>query len=758
MRMQTPSAIYLDARLSPALAVSPELLRIKPRRRSWTDAHEERTHPLLYDETLRWLAASDRIVSDQAARALLEVKEGRLHVNEGHARWSTYLRAFVPMTARWCQQEMRRARALRDYPALAAAWAAGALSKSHLRVVLRAVAPETEEAWLQRASGATVRELEDLATRVREADGGVRAATGALPDAKDRPFQAASGEQNDAGEAGVAEQDDPEEARSTRRIVMAPPGVAVLVSQAVDVARKMAAYQIGMGAAVEMMAMEMMAGLMECSLPSDSSEGAAPDVGHATHDARAAAPHGLDAAPDIGEAAPRRDTLSPLLMLAHRRSDPRPCSERAGSQHGATSVDGRCESGGPAAHARRSISLGDHVDLRREMGIGWEHIHRQMEAATGRWRDLPSDLHEVLIHGAPAEDAGAHERVVFWTGLQGRLDAVRGRLLRIVEEGYLSNSLGFAGFGQYVRERMGLSLRDAHELVRLDRALERLPVAFGMYASGRLGRRAAWLLSRVASSRTDRAWTHFAMTHTLRLLEVVVEGALLKREVDPERWKHDGGLPPQDVTFADALRACSHLKGVVPGGDAAARVEFLLDPEQLACYEATLERLREVDRRDRTLGDDRPAGGDRPEWWGLAVMAQYFLNCYGDEDRLACPARLRRMFHRIVIERDNYTCRAPECLQRGGLEADHMDLRSLGGQTTHENMIALCAADHRFMKHTAGTLALSGMAPDRVTVRMGSRAYFNDCLIEPALNEALLDEDPWRPIGALTEYQAAGVQ
>ena len=684
MSMQPPAAIHLDARLSPALSVSPELLSIRPHRGSWASARARRSHPLLYDETLRWLAASDRIVSDQAARALLDVKEGRLHVQEGHARWSTYIRAFVPMTARWCQQEMRRARALRDYPALAAAWAAGTLSKSHLRVVLRAVTPETEDAWLQRASGATVRELEEMAARERE-----------------------------------KEADDPDEARPTRHVVMAPPGVAVLVSEAVDVARKMATYQIGIGAAVEMMAMEMMAGLNEYPRSSGSVT-EAPSVG----------PHVEEMAPHVSvllrqeerkAAASRQESASPNGHPEERAQHPGDADPRGV---------------GPEARGRRSVSLGDHLDLRREMGVGWERIHQQMEEATGRWRDLPSDLREVLIEGAPAEDAGAHERVVFWTGLQGRLDAVRGRLLRIVEEEYLSSSLGFAGFGQYVRERMGLSLRDAHELVRLDRALERLPVAFRMYASGRLGRRAGWLISRVASSKTDRAWTRFAMTHTLRLLEVVVEGAVLKREADPEGWKRDGGLPPQDATFADALRACSYLSGgghVAGGGEATARVEFLLDPEQRACYEATLGRLREV------------SGLDRPEWWGLAAMAQHFLNCYGDEDRLASPARLRRMFHRIVIERDNYSCRAPECLQRGGLEADHMEMRSAGGQTTHENMVSLCAADHRFMKHTAGSLALSGEAPNRITVRMGSRAYYNDRLTEPALNEAHLDEDPWTP-------------
>jgi len=632
-------AILLDARLSPAVAVSPGLFRIAPPHRWWPDSRSEQAHPLLYDETLRWLAASDRIVSDEAARALLEVKERKLHVKEGHARWSTYLRAFVPMSARWCQQEMRRARGLRDYPSLAAAWAAGVLYKSHLRIVLRVVTPETEEVWLQRASGATVRELEEMAGGEPDAADGAGAASGTVCESNDA-CAAGSAQPDCAGGPGAADQrhacgakrqDDPEEARSTRRVVMAPAGVAVLVSEAVEVARKMAGYQVGVGAAVEMMAMETMAGLNEYAPPSDSSR-----------------PEGM--------------------FIASR--------------------------------ARRNVSLGDHVDLRREMGIGWERIHEQMEAATGRWRDLPSDLRDVLMRGAPAADAGAHERAVFWTGLQGRLDAVRGRLLRIVEERYLSRPLGFAGFGQYVRERMGLSPRDAHELVRLDRALERLPAAFRVYASGRLGRRAAWLLSRVATSRTDREWTQFAVTHTLRLLEAVVEGALLKREADPKKWEHDGGLPPQDVTFANALRACSYLKGAALGADATSRVEFLLDPEQLACYEATLKGIHEV------------SGLDRPEWWGLAVMARHFLNCYGDEDRLASPARLRRMFHRLVIERDNYTCWAPECLQRGRLEADHMELRSVGGQTTHENMVALCAADHRFMKHMAGTLALSGEAPE----------------------------------------------
>ncbi len=116
----------------------------------------------------------------------------------------------------------------------------------------------------------------------------------------------------------------------------------------------------------------------------------------------------------------------------------------------------------------------------------------------------------------------------------------------------------------------------------------------------------AWLLSRVATSRIDRAWTQFAMTHTLGLLEVATEDALLKQETDPQGWKSGGSLPPQDATFASALRACSYFKGVAPGDHATARVEFFLDPEQLTCYEVTLERLRELGARNRAAGDARP--------------------------------------------------------------------------------------------------------------------------------------------------------
>ncbi|MCI0673773.1 MAG: hypothetical protein L0Y64_25265, partial [Myxococcaceae bacterium] len=193
----------------------------------------------------------------------------------------------------------------------------------------------------------------------------------------------------------------------TRR-VPAPAGVAVILDEVTEVARKVAGYHVRAGQALEMMAAEVISGLPARAGPSaEAVSGQAPPGG------------------DRG----------------------------AGYRAGNGSV------------------LGDHEELRREPGPGWEAIHRDMERLTGLWSELPKDLPEVILTGAPPDDAGAHERVQFYSAVMGRLDAVRGRLLRVVEDRRHAGRLRFSGLGQYVRERMGLSFREARDLIRLDRAL-----------------------------------------------------------------------------------------------------------------------------------------------------------------------------------------------------------------------------------------------------------------------------------------------
>ncbi len=202
---------------------------------------------------------------------------------------------------------------------------------------------------------------------------------------------------------------------------------------------------------------------------------------------------------------------------------------------------------------------------------------------------------------------------------------------------------------------------------------------------------------------------------------------MLRRETDPEDWRRDGGLPPCGASFADATRMCSLLRtaaGLSPRP--TARIQLLLDIHQQAVYRQALAALRAA------------YGAGRPEWWYLGALARHFLDTWQhvDDD-------VRRTIARKVIQRDNYTCAAPECLQRGGLESDHVDPRSQGGSDEGWNQAPECHRDHHVLRHGVGSLKLWGRAPDELYVMAGSRLYRKDRLIRPVFRDAQLDADPW---------------
>ncbi len=608
-----------------------------------------------YDRILRWLMASDQTVSIHLSRALVEVQDSRLYRHEGHVLWSAYLKAFVPLTQRWCQQEMSRERKLRLFPRLAAAFEQGRLCKSRVRVILKAVTAQTEEIWLAWGTTFSVRKLEILA--------------------QEEMAKGKAAESELAREPRQHDQQSADPPRRRRRVVNAPPAVAVLVAEAVDLARKVEGYQVSRGAAIEAMAMEAMSGVHRW-------------------------PDGVEEKP------PENDV---------------------------------CRGG-------ESI-LGDHQALIRELGRTWEEAHRQREESSGQWSKLSWEFPEVILEGAPADDASAHQRVVFWSQVQGRLDAVRGRLLRFVRGYLLTEDLRFEGLGQYARDRMGLTAREAEDLIRLDDELSDLPVVFRMYAAGRLGRSAAWLVAKVVrmtrDKRAERAWVAYALAHTFRKLEAAVEAAELHRQADWRDFERNGGRPPQDKSFAEVLRMCSHFKEAHEAKEQddepdrpMARVTFVLDEEQVATYEQALRVLRGL------------YGEDRPEWWCVAVMARHFLETYADADE-----HMKKSLARRVIQRDEYTCAAAECLRRGGLEADHIKLKSRMGPSEESNESSLCGPHHRHIKHEMGALTLYGKAPDDLWVKMGERLYHKDRVVQPELDEKILDEDPWGVNEAVMAYR-----
>jgi hypothetical protein len=93
-----------------------------------------------------------------------------VHLELGYATVLEYLERVLGYTPRVAKDRLRIARALTQLPATTAALAAGQLSVSAVRELVRVAVAETEDAWVAAASGKTVRELEEMVRGRRHGD------------------------------------------------------------------------------------------------------------------------------------------------------------------------------------------------------------------------------------------------------------------------------------------------------------------------------------------------------------------------------------------------------------------------------------------------------------------------------------------------------------------------------------------------------------------------------------------------------------
>ncbi|HEY5938393.1 MAG TPA: DUF222 domain-containing protein, partial [Kofleriaceae bacterium] len=96
------------------------------------------------------------------ARLLREAESLRIWEQVGCATMLEYLERELGYTPRDGRDRLRVARALGDLPEVEANLASGELKHSAVRELVRVVTPETEQAWLDRARGKSVREIETL--------------------------------------------------------------------------------------------------------------------------------------------------------------------------------------------------------------------------------------------------------------------------------------------------------------------------------------------------------------------------------------------------------------------------------------------------------------------------------------------------------------------------------------------------------------------------------------------------------------------
>jgi hypothetical protein len=292
-------------------------------------------------------------------------------------------------------------------------------------------------------------------------------------------------------------------------------------------------------------------------------------------------------------------------------------------------------------------------------------------------------------------------RVLFRKEQQG--EAEIGPLLRYVRRRRVYRALGYATLAAYAQDELGMSIRKAQMLMRIERVAPLCEEFERSYRSGEL----SWakadilapLLERDTLGRWPRAWVEHALGVTVRRLRDDVESACELFDTDRERWRRTGGL--QEPAGDDA-QFCAKPNDP----EESQELRVWARAEVRALFWAAIHTVRR--RVERSTGR-LPSAGE-----AFALMLEHASFAWGVD------APVSRALH--IFERDDWRCAVPGCSSRRNLQAHHIVFRALGGADEDHNLITLCAFHHLRGAHR-GSLRVTGEAPGRVRFALGIRAH-----------------------------------
>src|SRR4051812_33472880 len=122
------------------------------------------------DRALRSIRRRRAALDAEEARWLREAEELQIWRPLGMVSMLDYLERAMGYAPRTAQDRLRVARALGSLPRLTRALAAGELAFSAVRELTRVVTPATEGAWIARARGKNLREIEDSVAHRKPGD------------------------------------------------------------------------------------------------------------------------------------------------------------------------------------------------------------------------------------------------------------------------------------------------------------------------------------------------------------------------------------------------------------------------------------------------------------------------------------------------------------------------------------------------------------------------------------------------------------
>ncbi|MBA3451996.1 MAG: HNH endonuclease [Deltaproteobacteria bacterium] len=309
------------------------------------------------------------------------------------------------------------------------------------------------------------------------------------------------------------------------------------------------------------------------------------------------------------------------------------------------------------------------------------------------------------------------------------LDASEAFWLREAERLQIWRPLGMVSILDYMERVLGYAPRTAQDRLRVARALAHLPVLTeSLGEANGLTFSAVRELVRVATPDTEALWLEAATGKNQRELEELVAGHAPGDHpddpADPEIRMHDVRYKLLPATFA-LLRQATLALNEEHGRH--------LDDDGLltALCNAALERTAPGDSTGRAKFQIAVTVCERcDQGWQEGAGVQVPIDA-ATVARARCDAqhigsldseRPERAYQdippavaRFVWRRDRGRCQTPGCRSARGLEIHHIRARTNGGTHVPSNLTLRCSACHT--AHHAGTLTISGIAPDQLETR-----------------------------------------
>jgi len=602
---------------------------------------------LVLDRHLRRLVRIRQPVDLRLGRLLLRVDTCSGYLSLGYARLSDYATERLGLPMRRVQTLLALARRLADLPRLAAAFEAGVVSLSQVRVLLRVATTSNEAEWIERAGATTVRRLEiavrAAASEARDGGGGSAAPAGPAGSSPTGTSPAGRGDGAPGDDAASSNDDTIDDDALAGEFIAfdAPAAMRARWEQALEIARRSAGAGDPAWRSVEFIVADYLSGtpsLATLLAPmSDTARADDPGAAGASATSVAGGPPCLDREPAQGEALDGAGVELFEEVLAGMAAE-------------ATSCDPTVPADGPM------VVLPDSVQ----------------ESPTDTAVDLDARLSELVR-------------------LRQNISWNLGRLLRLFADRRLYRELGFMSFARFCRERLGLGGRRAWMLISLERRLVMLPGIAQAYRSGALSWVKASALARVADETSEQRWLTLAAAVTVRrLLEEVTLAGAGHASAGPRGLDADGRVQLSTPTRGTAASAqatepangstplVAHVAGAGQGAETGprTRIRFWAPYEVASLWHEALAicRLR--------------AGRPLDDWECVQSILASFPDTWGVR---ADPAWRRRY---RIFECDGWRCRVPGCTSRCNLQVHHIDFRSHGGTDDDANLAVLCATHH----------------------------------------------------------------